>query len=129
MTPPHKPECVCICHSTDKEGWREKVRLDYKGILSDEIILSTIKYWEGIIAVAVKEAEARGYERGFIESSQATVGDFNAGIEACLEVIEKIPDTEPKFESDEYDDGLKSMKSYLISHLKDIISKQAKHEL
>jgi hypothetical protein len=107
---PHKPECVCICHSTDKEGWREKVRLDYKGILSDEIILSTIKYWEGIIAVAVKEAEARGYERGFIESSQATVGDFNAGIEACLEVIEKVDVCKVRTKYDVKDYSIKAIK-------------------
>jgi hypothetical protein len=45
-------------------------------------------------------------------------------LQSVVEEVEKIPDTEPKFESNEYDDGLKSMKSYLISHLKDIISQQ-----
>lgn len=38
-----------------KNNWKEKVRNDYKDIISDEMIEDTIKYWEVILAEQKKE--------------------------------------------------------------------------
>jgi hypothetical protein len=55
--------CPCSCH-IEKKKWKEKIRRDYKGILSESQIEETIEYWEGVIEEAM-ESERAACNRAF----------------------------------------------------------------
>lgn len=86
---------VCITMNNTgepKETWEEKVRLDYKDILSEEQMEATIRYWRGIITRAKeeqREADARIAEKHKIPGSEYR--DTNIGMnEAANAKVEEI---------------------------------------
>jgi len=70
-----------------QENWKEKIRKSYKGILSDEQIEETIRYWDDFIFQKIQQAN-----KNFLKSEEGKIyQDYQAlKIEARLEAAEII---------------------------------------
>lgn len=53
----------------DMEDWKEKVRRDYMGLLSDEQIEATIRYWQDILDQQKKEI-GEEFKKWFLKGTE-----------------------------------------------------------
>lgn len=81
-------------HGVVTQDWKEKIRNDYKDILSDKIIEKTIGYWESILKEqrnAVLSEVERGVEKQELKSYSSK--DVEIGFNYAKEVFSTIINT------------------------------------
>lgn len=64
-----------------KESWEDKIRNNYKGIISDGQIEATIRYWRDFVNSVKEEERGRIYTEEVIP---------NIKCELCLDSVEKV---------------------------------------
>lgn len=75
--------------------WKDKIRKDYSGILSEKQIEATIKYWDDFLEQAIKEGYEKGIILGRMEGYKKGTDDTRKEERALLrEKIEKMKKSE-----------------------------------
>lgn len=88
------PQLKDTGHGVVTQDWKEKIRNDYKDILSDKIIEKTIGYWESILKEqrnAVLSEVERGVEKQELKSYSSK--DVEIGFNYAKEVFSTIINT------------------------------------